>query len=152
MGTDVLERIKIHHGHNIRRLRNEKKISQKDMAEKVFFSQQTVSRYESTRVIENSILERFAKALEVPVDMIKTLEEDNNINLYIENNTIAKGGNLNAFGEIDNENIFYPLEKIMELCNEKTELYERMLALEKEKISMLEQILKEKNIKSGKGK
>ncbi len=114
------------------------------MAEKVFLSQQTISRYESTRIIEDCILERFAKALEISVDMIKTLEEDNNINLYIENNTIEKGGILNAFGDIDNENFFYPLEKIMELCNEKTELYERMLALEKEKISMLEQMLKDK--------
>jgi transcriptional regulator with XRE-family HTH domain len=144
MKTGAPENSKIHHGHNIRRLRNERKISQEAIAEKVFLSQQAVSRYEATRVIDDIILNRFAKALDIPVDMIKTMEEENGINLYIENNTIEKGGILNAMRDVDNENIFNPYDKIIELCNEKNELYERMLALEKEKTAILQQLLQEK--------
>lgn len=144
METDFLDRTRIHHGHNIRRLRNEKKITQETMAKKVCLSQQTVSRYETTRIIDDEMLDRFAKALEVSVDTIKTLEEGSDINFYIENNTFHAGSHISPFsGDVDHDNVYNPIEKIIEMCNEKSELYERMLNLEKEKITMLEQLLKD---------
>jgi len=144
METNALDRIKIHHGHNIRRLRIEKKISQGTLADKVSLSQQTVSRYESTRVIDDEMLDRFAKALDVPVDLIKTLEEDSEVNFYIENNTFHSNCHISPFSRDTNVNNL--VKEIIDLCNEKTALYERMLILEREKITMLEQMLKEKSI------
>ena len=43
-----------------------------------------------------------------------------------------------------NQNTIHPLDKIMELNKQATDLFERMLAVEKEKSALLEQLLKEK--------
>jgi len=143
METDLLDGIRVHHGHNIRRLRKEKRISQEKMAEKVCLSQQTVSRYETTKTIDDEMLARFAKALDVPVETIKTMEDESEVNFYIENNTFQAGSHISPFsGDVDHDNVYNPIEKIIDMCNEKSELYERMLTLEKEKITMLEQFLK----------
>jgi transcriptional regulator with XRE-family HTH domain len=135
MDTDILDKLRIHHGHNIRHTRINKNMSQEILADKVNLSQQTVSRYEATRVIDDEMIERFAKALDITAEQIKTMEDDSAINLYITNNTFQEGS-ANVIGENINNN--HPIDKIIELCNEKTALYERMLQLEKEKIALLE--------------
>lgn len=43
-----------------------------------------------------------------------------------------------------NEPHIYPLDKVTELSNEISSLYERIIALEKERSSFLEQLLKDK--------
>jgi len=144
MEIEALDRIRIHHGHNIRRLRIEKKISQGVLADKVSLSQQTISRYESSRVIDDEMLDRFAKALEVPVDLIKTIEEDSEVNFFIENNTFHANCHISPFSRDTNVNNL--VKEIIDLCNEKTALYERILASEKEKVRMLEKILKKEKI------
>lgn len=88
------------------------------------------------------MLERFAKALDVSVDLIRTLEEDNEVNFYIENNTFHANCHISPFSRDTNVNNL--VKEIIDLCDEKTALYERMLNLERDKITMLEQMLKEK--------
>ena len=125
METEEKINSNVHHGHNIRRTRIEKNMNQDILSEKVSMSQPTVSRYESMRIIEDDILERFAKALNVPKDYLKTLEEDAP-SIVFENNSITNnGGNNTQAGlndEISNDNRITnnPIDKI-------TELYERLL-------------------------
>ena len=127
----------VHHGHNIRRTRIEKNMNQDILSEKVSMSQPTVSRYESMRIIEDDILERFAKALNVPKDYLKTLEEDAP-SIVFENNSITNnGGNNTQAGlndEISNDNRITnnPIDKI-------TELYERLLKDKDDMIAELQQ-------------
>lgn len=138
MEADNLEKKKINHGLNIKRARIRKDIKQEKLAALLELSQQTISRYENTVEIEDSILERFAKALNVPLEELK-VEEGETPNVFIENNTITNNdnavGNLgyNQDSNFDNRTV-NPLEKIIEL-------YERMLKEEKDKNDSLEKRL-----------
>ena len=137
METEEKINSNVHHGHNIRRTRIEKNMNQDILSEKVSMSQPTVSRYESMRIIEDDILERFAKALNVPKDYLKTLEEDAP-SIVFENNSITNnGGNNTQAGlndEISNDNRITnnPIDKI-------TELYERLLKDNDDMIAELQQ-------------
>lgn len=74
-----------------------KNIKQGDLAEKISTTQPNVSKHENAPVLDDELLERYAKALDVSVEALKTMEEN------------------------DNEvNHFNPIEKI-------SELYERLL-------------------------
>jgi hypothetical protein len=92
-------------------------------------------------VIDDDMLGKFAKALNVAPEVINELEEDP-VTFIIENNTL-ENGNIFAGNNIDNFNPD-PIDRIIELANEKTALYERMLELEKEKNALLEKLLRER--------
>lgn len=133
---------RIHHGRNIKRTRIEKQIKQDALCDLVHLSQSAISKYEKMRVIDDEMLERFAKALDVPVEELKELEEEapmvvfeNNTN-NIENN---QGGSVNTIGlngEIGGNTINNPLDKV-------NELFERLLKEKDERIALLEEQLRE---------
>ena len=133
---------RIHHGRNIKRTRIEKHIKQDALCDLVHLSQSAISKYEKMRVIDDEMLERFAKALDVPVEELKELEEEapmvvfeNNTN-NIENN---QGGSVNTIGlngEIGGNTINNPLDKV-------NELFERLLKEKDERIALLEEQLRE---------
>ncbi len=136
-----------HHGHAVKRFRTTLGKKQEALAADMGISQTLVSFYEKKQVIEDDMIDKFAKALNVAPELIKELEEDP-VTYIIENNTFEEGsvGNMPLNCDITNENCTYttnPIEQILELTKEKTALYERMLELEKEKCALLEQLLKE---------
>lgn len=136
-----------HHGHAIKRFRHTLGIKQDTLAAELGISQTLVSNYEQKTVIEDDMIEKFAKALSISPALIKELEEDP-VTVIVENNTFEQGciGNIAAYNNIERlENINNPIEQIMELCKEKQELYERMLELEKEKNALLERLLKKQS-------
>jgi len=104
-------------------------------------SQPLISTYEQRKVLNDDVIERFAKALNVTPELIRELEEDP-VTVIIENNTFEKGSGAAYYNVINNNPD--PVDRYIELSNEKTALYERMLELEKEKNALLEQLLKEK--------
>lgn len=128
----VIKNNKVNHGRNVRRTRENKGIGQKELAELVHLSQPTVSRYEMTKYIDKEMLLRFAQALQVPVEYLETLEEDAQTIIF-ENNTITNTDNdaVSMTGDITNSPIINPLDKI-------SELYERLLKEEKDKVAALE--------------
>ncbi len=73
-------------------------------------------------------------------ELIRELEEDP-VTVIIENNTFEKGSGA-CYNVINNNPD--PVDRYIELSNEKTALYERMLELEKEKNALLESLLKDK--------
>lgn len=133
-----------HHGHAIKRIRHTLGIKQDALAVDLGISQAQISAYEQKKVIDNEMIEKFAKALNVVPEFIKQLEEDP-VTVIIENNTLEKG-NIIASVAGDNTNNYNPdpIDRIIELANEKTALYERMLELEKEKNALLEKLLKDR--------
>lgn len=140
METEELTVGRVHHGRNIRRTRIEKNIKQEALSELVHLSQPAISKYEKMRVIDDEMLQRFARALNVPFDYLKNMEEDAQVVVF-ENNTVNnndQGGNNTHVGYIENDadvtNI-NPIDKI-------TELYERLLKEKDEKYAALEQRLK----------
>lgn len=150
METEELIIGRVHHGRNIRRTRVEKNMNQEGLSELVHLSQPAVSKYEKMRVIDDEMLQRFARALNVPFDYLKTLEEDAQTVVF-ENNTVNDSeqntggakiniGTVKSYTEDtdssnDNRvNNFNPIDKI-------TELYERLLKEKDEKYAALERRL-----------
>jgi len=125
-----------HHGHAIKRIRQSLGIKQASLAMDTGLCQQTVSSYEQKKVIEDEILEKFAKVLGVSVDLIKELEEDP-VTIIIENNNIETNNGTGYVGVDNSTNHYNPVEKIVELC-------ERLLLADQEKIALLEKLLQEK--------
>lgn len=137
----VIENSRIHHGRNIRRTREDKGIGQTQLAELVHLSQPTVSRYEMAKSIDDDMLSRFARALDVPVEYLKTLEEDAQTVIF-QNNTITNSDNgaVNSgtavLDGLTQSPVINPLDKV-------SELYERLLDKEKEKVAALEKRVRE---------
>ena len=135
METEELQNLNVHHGHNIRRTRIEKEIKQDEMSELVHLSQPAISRYERTKTIDDEILQRFARALNVPIEYLKTLEEDAPSVVFesITNDVHDNKEGVTVPGYSNNQtNAFSPIDKI-------TELYERLLKEKDEKYAALEQ-------------
>lgn len=113
----------VHHGHNIKQIRRSKSVSRTELAGIIGIPMQTVSSYESMFRIKDEILERFAKALCVPVEYLKSMERELPMiiienNLFKNNQNISNVGNYNV--EDSSTNTFNPVSKIVEL-------YERLL-------------------------
>ena len=125
----------IHHGRNVKRFREMLGIKQgafaADMGDE--WSQDKISRLEQKEEIEDKLLEQIAHLLKVPVEAIKNFDEEAAIS-YI--NTFNDSSS-NA-GTIGNNNDctlnFNPIDKVMEL-------FERLLASEKEKVDLMKEIL-----------
>jgi len=132
-----------HHGHAVKRYRHTLGIKQEALAADMGISQALVSFYEQKKVIEDDMIGKFAKALNVAPELIKELEEDP-VTVIIENNTFEKGSS--NIGKVDGDHIINnnPIEQILELCKEKQALYERIAELEKEKNILLEKLLKDR--------
>lgn len=125
-----------HHGHAVKRFRTTLGKKQEALAADMGISQALVSFYEKKQVIEDDMIDKFAKALNVAPELIKELEEDP-VTVIIENNNIETNHG-NGYVAVDNStNHYNPVEKIVELC-------EKLLEKEQEKITLLEKLLFEK--------
>lgn len=124
---------RVHHGHNIRRFRIEKNMNQEVLSQLVHLSQSAVSKYEQMRVIDDEMLHRFSRALGVPFEYLKSLEEDAQTVVF-ENNTVNDSeqytggakislGTVKSYTEdsdnsVDNRvNNFNPIEKSLNSTN-----------------------------------
>lgn len=135
-----------HHGHAVKRIRHTLGIKQEVLADMMGTTQARISNSEQKKVLEDEMIDKFAKALNVAPEFIRELEEDP-VSFIIEHNTFEKGSmaNISNISEGNTNTITNdPIEQILELSREKTILYERMLELEKEKSALLEQLLKER--------
>lgn len=123
METETMERPKIHHGRNIKRLRDILGVKQEKIAFELNLTQQAVSKLEQKEKIDDETLEKIAKVLKVPVEAIKNFDDDATISF------VANTFNDSTAGYISNSNYncnFNPLDKVVEL-------YERMLEMERER-------------------
>jgi transcriptional regulator with XRE-family HTH domain len=129
----------IHHGRNVKRFREAKKIKQEMFADMLGegWSQKKVSQIENSEELDAALIDQLAKALEIAPDAIKNLS-DEVMNIIQNNYNNATGVNYNCT-VVQN-----PIEKIMELQEEKTKLYEALLKEKDEKIALLQKLMDKK--------
>lgn len=113
----------MHLGHNVARLRNYRGIKQEDMAKRLRMTQQNYSLIENSAKINEDVLKAIAKELEYDAHFIKELPDTPHV--Y---STHQSGGNVINY-------TFNPIEKIVEL-------YDALLKSEREKIALLENMIK----------
>lgn len=141
-----MEKIKetknVHHGQNIRLARTWKNMTQETLADKLDIYQTDISALEQKEIIDDEILGKIAKAMDVPVDFFKEFEPETIMNIYnqheskIEINSAENSkDNVLQQGEQNITNYNYPLDKV-------TELYERLLQEKDKQIEELQSKLK----------
>jgi len=113
-----------HLGRKISRIRELRGMKQDALAAELGISQQAVSKLEQSEEIEDSTLEKVAKVLGVSAEGMRSFSEETVFNIIGNTFTDSSSNNNNYLCTIN------PLEKIIEL-------YERLLAAEKEKIELL---------------
>ncbi len=120
----------IHQGRNVKRFREMLGLKQESLALALGddWSQKRVSLLEGKELIEEDILAQVAAILKVPVEAIKNFDEEKAI-YNIQNNYDNAAHNINYN--------FNPIEKIVELYDEKVALFERLLQSEREKVEIL---------------
>ncbi|WP_298648249.1 helix-turn-helix domain-containing protein [uncultured Proteiniphilum sp.] len=127
-----------HLGYNVKRLREILGVKQEDLAERLHLTQQSVSKLENRDDLDNETLEKIANAMNIPSAAIKNFTDEGAV--HIVSNTFTENSS------IVNYPINNPIERIVQLYDEKVELYERMLQSEKEKVALLEELIRSKLI------
>jgi transcriptional regulator with XRE-family HTH domain len=132
---------KIHEGKNVKRFREMLGIKQEALAQELGedWTQKKVSLMEQKAVLEPEVLYKVSKALNIPDIAIKNFDEEKAITIIantVNNNDHATGNSLFNY-----QPIFNPIDKIVQLHEEKIQLYERMLREKEDMINKLEKLL-----------
>lgn len=129
---------KIHQGRNIKRFREMLGIKQEALAFDLGedWNQKKISLLEQKETLEEDILERISQILKVPVEAIENMDDEQAINIIA--NTFDNGAILNG---INYNPSFHPIDKVLQLHEEKIALYERMLKEKDEMMARLEQLI-----------
>ncbi|MBU4537069.1 MAG: helix-turn-helix domain-containing protein [Weeksellaceae bacterium] len=127
---------KVHQGRNLKRFREMLGIKQEalafDLGEE--WNQKKISLLEQRDEIDVLLLQKISGALKIPVEAFQNFDEEQAVNI------IASTFNDNATGVIVNN--YNPIEKIIQLHEEKISLYERMLKEKDEMVERLEALIK----------
>ena len=124
----------LHIGRKISKIRELRGMKQETLAAELGISQQAVSKIEQSADVDGEALEKISKILGVPADAIKNFNDDAVLNIISNTFTSQDTSTLNA---INFQPSFNPIDKIVELYNEKIVLLERLLQAEKEKSELL---------------
>lgn len=113
-------------GYNIKKLRQLKGLKQEALAIELGITQSEMSEIESLEQIDEAIVVKIAHILNLTPEIIKEFNEQHafySINNKVENSPINDSGH-------GIHQVFSPIDKVVEL-------YERLLASEKEKLDLL---------------
>ncbi|WP_431608871.1 XRE family transcriptional regulator [Chryseobacterium sp. 'Rf worker isolate 10'] len=100
------------------------------------WNQKKISLLEQKETIENQLLEKISEVLKIPVEAFQNFDEEQAVNIIA--NTFQDDAV--AYAEQYKCNI-NPIDKIIQLHEEKIALYERMLKEKDEMMSRLEKLL-----------
>lgn len=132
MDADTVIMPRVHQGRNIRRFRDILGVKQEALAAKLDMTQQAFSKLEQKEQIDEKTLSKVAKALQIPVEAIKNMTDEAAFNII--GNTFQNDSSAYVYQYKFN---FNPIDKVIEL-------YERMLKAEQEKVSLLQEALRDK--------
>ncbi|MEB2780755.1 XRE family transcriptional regulator [Algoriphagus sp. C2-6-M1] len=129
---------KIHHGRNIKRFREMMGIKQDALAHELGeeWSQKKISLLEQKEEVEEELLRQVGEILRIPVEAFQNFDDEQAINIIA--NTFDNGSILNG---INHNPTFHPIDKLIQLHEEKIALYERMLKEKDEMMARLEKLL-----------
>lgn len=132
---------KVHEGRNVKRFREMLGIKQEALAFELGddWNQKKISLLEQKEAIEPVLLQQISAALKIPVEAFQNFDEEQAVNI------IANTFGDNGIGYQRNENpVFHPIDKLLQLHEEKIALYERMLKEKDEMMARLEKLIAEK--------
>src|SRR5690242_219054 len=134
--TDAMQK-QIHQGRNVKRFREMLGIKQEALAIELGddWNQQKISLLEQKETIDTPLLQQVSAALKIPAEAIENFDEEQAVNII--SNTFNEEAFSNSFNYGTMH--FHPIDKIIQLHEEKIALYERML---KEKDEMMERLEK----------
>lgn len=144
--TQTTKNPKIHEGRNVKRFREMLGIKQDALAFELGedWNQQKISLLEQKETIDTSLLQQISDALKIPVEAIRNFDEEAAINV-ISNTFHNHDHSSPQFASvINNAPTFNPIDKIVQLYDEKIALYERMLKDKDEMVARLEKLIHEK--------
>src|SRR5690242_10612660 len=135
---------KIHQGRNVKRFREMLGIKQEALAIELGddWNQKKISLLEQKETIDDALLQQLAAALKIPAEAIENFDEEKAINIIsntVNNNDNASGNSLFSYYPTIN-----PIEKLVQLHEEKIALYERMLKEKDEMMARLEKLIEKK--------
>lgn len=129
---------KIHEGRNVKRFREMLGIKQEALAYELGddWNQKKISLLEQKETIDTPLLQQISAILKLPVEAIQNFDEEQAVNV------IANTFGDNGIGYQRNENpTFHPIDKLVQLHEEKIALYERMLKEKDEMMARLEKLV-----------
>ena len=132
MNADTGIMLRVHQGRNIKRFRDILGVKQEALAAELNMTQQAFSDLEQKEQIDEKTLNKVAAVLQIPVEALKNMTDEAAVNIVA-----------NTFNSHDTSTsisyypIFNPIDKVVEL-------YERMLKAEQEKVSLLQEALRDK--------
>ena len=132
MNVDTKHR-RIHHGNNIKRLRDILGVKQEIIASELGWTQQFVSKLEQKEQIDDETLQKVADVLHIPTDAIKNFNDEATVTFITNTFNNQNSSDVTNYGSMCTIN---PIEKIVEL-------YERLLKIEQEKSALLGQCRKD---------
>jgi len=132
---------KIHEGRNVKRFREMLGIKQDALAADLGddWNQQKISLLEQKETIDAALLQQISAALKIPAEAIQNFDEEQAVNIIA--NTFDNGAIGYNRAEIQN---FNPVDKLIQLHEEKIALYERMLKEKDEMMERLEKLIEKK--------
>ncbi|MBO9595478.1 MAG: helix-turn-helix transcriptional regulator [Niabella sp.] len=133
---------KIHEGRNVKRFREMLGIKQEALAYDLGddWSQRKISVLEQKETIDLPLLQQISAALKIPVEAFQNFDEEQAINII--SNTFNEGSFLNT-GHTPTFNV-NPIDKLIQLHDEKIALYERMLREKDEMMAELKKLISSK--------
>ncbi len=131
---------KIHQGRNVKRFREMLGIKQDalafDLGEE--WNQKKISVLEQKEVIEDHLLKAISNVLKIPVEAFQNFDEEQAVNVIANTFTSNDESTLNAINPYCS---FNPIDKVVQLYDEKITLYERMLKEKEEMMDRLEKFI-----------
>lgn len=137
--THTTSNPKIHEGRNLKRFREMLGIKQDFLAFELGeeWNQQKISLLEQKEKIDADILEQVSAILKIPAEAIRNFDEEKAMTFISNTFNESTIGNSFIYGTINSQ----PVEKIMQLHEEKIALYERMLKEKDEMMGRLERLI-----------
>ncbi|MBB2150549.1 helix-turn-helix domain-containing protein [Pedobacter gandavensis] len=143
--------LKVHQGKNVKRFREMLGLRQEGLAEVMGaeWNQKRISLVEAKEVVEQQVLILVATALKIPVEVLENFTEEaaiNYFNTFIDsaNGTIQGDYGLSVVNNNTNperynlvDQLIEAMENLKMLYSKNTNLYERLLSVEKEKNEIL---------------
>lgn len=135
---------KIHEGRNIKRFREMLGIKQDALAADLGddWNQQKISLLEQKETIDTPLLQQISAALKIPVEAIQNFVEGQAINII--SNTFHDFKDNAVASAMNYQCTFNPMDKIVQLYDEKVALYERMQKEKDEMMARLEKLIERK--------
>jgi transcriptional regulator with XRE-family HTH domain len=134
---------KVHEGRNIKRFREMLGIKQDALAIELGddWNQQKISLLEQKETIDAPLLQQISAAMKIPVEAFQNFDEEQVINIVTNTFSDFKDNAVASPVAMNYQCTINPIDKIIQLHEEKIALYERMLKEKDEMMMRLEKLI-----------